>query len=150
MSFKSVFFKSPVYNIPDINSNNGLSYEGNDSKNILIICKNLELQKEFLSKIMKAVNIELSDDTALWDCKKSGIPHWAELSKMVNPKKIILFGLQPSELGLHLLIPVYQKMMWNNYEFLLADNLQAISEDKNKKQLLWNALKEIFVQNSIS
>jgi hypothetical protein len=145
MSFKSVFFKSPVYNVPDIQPKEGPVCEGHNSKNILLICKNYESQEEFLSKIMKAVNIDLSEDTASWDCEKKGIPHWAELSKSGIFKKVILFGIQPAEIGLHIAIPFYKAIAWTTSEFLLADNLQTISEDKNKKQLLWSALKEMFV-----
>lgn len=145
MPFRLAFFNAPIYSADNIQPSTA-AFQGKNAKGILIISRNFanaELQ-DFLSKIMKAVNADLLQDSAIWDVDALGIEPWAGLKKLTAAKKAIFFGISPEELNLHIKFPQYKCVEWNGCNFLMADDLKAIFEDKQKKQLLWRELQIMF------
>jgi len=145
MPFRLAFFNAPIYSADNIQPTI-TTFQGKNAKGILIICRNFanaELQ-DFLSKIMKAVYADLLHDSAIWDVDALGITPWAGLKKLTSPKNVIFFGISPEELNLHIKFPIYKCIDWDACNFLIADDLLTIFEDKQKKQLLWRELQLMF------
>jgi hypothetical protein len=147
MSLKLNFFNATVYNCKDISSNP--IFKGNNKKGILILCNHSENAEinDFLKKIMGAVNCELGEDTAMLEIKDATGLNWSDILRKSNSKSIILFGIDPIEMGLHLKIAPYQLLNWNDLKILYADKLESILSDKNKKALLWRELQLMFGKN---
>ena len=82
--------------------------------------------------------LEIKDATGL---------NWSDILRKSNSKSIILFGIDPIEMGLHLKIAPYQLLNWNDLKILYADKLESILSDKNKKALLWRELQLMFGKN---
>lgn len=61
-----------------------------------------------------------------------------------HPKKIILFGVDPSETGLPMHFPVFQIQAHQDVQYLHAPGLGALETDKQLKLLLWQKLKQLF------
>jgi hypothetical protein len=145
MTLHPDFFNSTLYKINDKPVSSEL-LTGQNKKSTLILCQDLEdpSLSDFLKKIMQAVNYNLEEDTNIWDLTKHGIPHWAELSKVADYKKVVLFGVTPEKMGLQLQIPLYKNTAWKNFTFLVSDDLRSIYDDKLKKQYLWRELQLLF------
>jgi len=69
---------------------------------------------------------------------------YKELIKNFNFKKVLIFGIRPQEIGLHLNINIYQTLIFQKVQFLFSDNLEVIANDLPKKKKLWEQLKKMF------
>ncbi len=100
--------------------------------------------KIFLSKILQAVELKL-EDVYLFDIGKTNAPEWKFDARNVSECKIIGFLKR---------IPHPQKNIFNSTKYtinkiqgnvtLLADTLEEIENNKSKKLLLWEILKELY------
>jgi hypothetical protein len=143
MPFNISFFEAPIYNTADISKNT--EYIGRNNKKLLIVCRNYnESSADFLNKIMKAVNTDLTEDAALVDLEQNPSLHYSELNRTIAVEKIIFFSVDPAQIGLHLKLPLYKCTIWNDINILCAEGLEQIAADKNKKALLWRELQLMF------
>jgi hypothetical protein len=147
MSFRIAFFETAIYKSANIITADDHIF-GLNKKGITIVCSDFETaeNKEFLSKILLAVNSDLLQDAAIWDVSISNTPHWAELLRKTNCNKAIFFGVSPEEMGLHIKIPQYALIKWQHCVYLLAGSLNEIREDKIKKSQLWRELQLMFAK----
>ena len=56
-----------------------------------------------------------------------------------------IFRLPPAQLGLRIDAPLYKPVAFYGVTWLFADAVSVLEPDKNKKGLLWAALKQIFL-----
>ena len=61
-----------------------------------------------------------------------------------QPKKIILFGLDPAKIGLPIHFPVFQIQSYQQVQYLHAPSLPELENDKQLKLSLWQKLKQLF------
>lgn len=61
-----------------------------------------------------------------------------------QPKKIILFGVDPASIGLPIHFPVFQIQSYQQVQFLHAPSLPELENDKQLKISLWQKLKQLF------
>jgi DNA polymerase III psi subunit len=61
-----------------------------------------------------------------------------------QPKKIILFGVDPASIGLPIHFPVFQIQSYQQVQFLHAPSLPELDNDKQLKISLWQKLKQLF------
>ncbi len=144
MSLKLNFFNATIYSCKDISSQ--INSTGNNSKGILIICQNFNNSEisDFLKKILAAVNTDLESDCALYDINPDTQIAWSEIIRSKKQEKVIFFGIEPAQLGLHLKLVKYQLLDWNGMKLLFSDSLEQILADKNKKGFLWRELQLMF------
>lgn len=103
-----------------------------------------EPNKAFLSKILQAVSLHLENDTLYGEINREEL--WA-ISTFARDKGVataLIFGLGKQNLGINAAILPYQPTIFYGVNWLFADSLSEIEADKNKKALLWQALKSIF------
>ena len=143
------FFDFQIF--PQIDSEKLLnSASGSNQKNLLLVLKKLSPDKrlellELLSKILKAVHYDLEKDALLIELTEKDAFSFVRFQTKTMIEKMIVFGIEPKNCGLNLSIKLYQEKHFQNWSFLFANDLQEIALDKNKKALLWNALKIMFL-----
>ena len=130
-----------TYHIPERKA------ETQRTKPIWVICgKEIEDQTllDFLKKIMDAVKVDLegSANLLLHTSESPQSTLWAFQQKTASI--VLLFGVLPSDVGLHISMQPYQIQEFKNTKVLWAENLLSISENIDKKKSLWAALQELF------
>ncbi len=100
-----------------------------------------DADQELLAKILKSVNISLS---------KAKVVNIQNLDPSISSSlplpsdKVISFGVSFSDIGQNFSPDLYALHPHEDKVFLKADELNTIAQDKQKKILLWQALKEMF------
>ena len=145
MSFDLIFFNSKLYSTSDLDRALPKT-EGENKEGVLILCteySNPEL-RSFLAKILQAVNTNLTEDVWVMDINAAEFPKWATLTKELSFKKVIIFGIDASKMGLHIKLPFYKCTFFKEQQILLADKLSAINSENQKKKELWRELQQMF------
>lgn len=121
--------------------------KGNFTKKILILAlsePNNPGNIEFVTKILSAAGLALSEDTLFAEITAgTAVNCFAGLPE--RPKFILVFGLQPAQVGLKALAQPYQPFTINGCTWLFSDALSVLEPDRAKKGKLWEALKALFV-----
>ena len=125
----------------------GLNYAENphceEQKSIAVLMKNAsEADLLFLSKILAAVKLDIDKDILL--INSSSLPAFNQFKKVPSIDKLLVFGILPAEIGLHFKVKPYSLIDFNNFSFLFVHALKDISEDVNKKKMLWQQLQVLF------
>lgn len=95
-----------------------------------------------LNKILKAVD-SAPERTLIFDFEHQKVL-FKQLTRMNTPERILLFGMDPLQVGLQTFFERYRPYKFMGKTLLFADDLGSISADKNLKNKLWTALKEIY------
>ena len=123
-------------------SSSSEEYFGKNNSKILILTNSKFGKEDFelFSKILAALKLTL-DDIALIDYKHANIQEFIE---RIEPKKIILCGLTPFEIGLqeHVL-NTYEIKDISTYNLLQAEKFNFYHTDASKKKALWFALQKL-------
>ena len=121
--------------------------EGNYAQKVLI----LMLQEPafadwrgFLEKLLGAVKINLANDTLLVFIQHHEQISIAPLLKSKQPEQVLVFGIRPEQMGLHISVEKYHPIFFSNTNLLFADSLSTLEPDKNLKMKMWTAMKTLF------
>jgi hypothetical protein len=99
-------------------------------------------QQEFLLKILSALGIKSLDEIGIITIKSGAN---ISLSRhLAKAQKVVVFGLQPQQIGFHIRIGKYQPFPLNGVKCLMADSLTEIAEKQSLKRDLWSAIQIIF------
>lgn len=126
-----------------------ISYLGKNEKNILVLVNEENIpfiadnDLNFLVDILSACKLSMAD-IALVNFHHIRPLNSKVLTAQFNPTKNILFGVEPSALGLPLHFPHYQIQQYNNQTYLSGPSLKELAADKQLKQQLWDSLKKLF------
>ena len=101
--------------------------------------------RDFLSKVLSAVQLNLDKDTLFAEIPASLPVSFAAELKKKQPEHVMIFGIHPAQLGLRIDAPLYKPVAFYGVTWLFADAVSVLEPDKNKKGLLWAALKQIFL-----
>ncbi|HEX8547393.1 MAG TPA: hypothetical protein VF691_10560 [Cytophagaceae bacterium] len=117
---------------------------GNNKKRILIITHHLKSslggsEKDFLIKILGALKLSLEDVAII----NSDNLNFEDLIKTFTPSFMLAFT-NANNIGF-LNDNKYYFSTVKSIQLLRADELSSIENDKSKKTLLWNALKDVLV-----
>lgn len=135
------FFNFPVYKIA---STKAPTLPQNSNKNLTIICSTLnENSRDFLSKVMQAVNIDLVKDATLITNLAPNTT-FSTLTKEMQSDTFILFDKTPEEMGLYIHCSPYQVISLCGKQLLFGDNLDTIQNTPLQKKALWKALQQLF------
>jgi DNA polymerase III psi subunit len=100
-------------------------------------------EKILLQAILSACKLN-TEDTALLSISTLNENNLKELKEKHQPKKIILFGVDPAKIGLPIHFPVFQIQAFQNIQYLHAPALSELESDKQLKIQLWQKLKQLF------
>ena len=141
----SDFLNFDLYPLND-NLDDANTIYNNDARQTLIVIRNTDEQHlEFLSKILSAIKYDMTQDVVLIAINPDAAIHLTQLTKTYDVFNILLFGIQPKDIGLNGQIPNYYPISINEKRILVADALAKISTNQSKKKDLWTALQRMFV-----
>ena len=117
-------------------------------KDVLIVVKSTaknvpEKQVLFLTAILKALKLVLKDVHLITD-KNENYGTYKEINARYSPKKIILFGISPSDIALPMHFPTFQVQAFENKKYLCSPTLEEIEDNKSIKLTLWQSLQQLF------
>jgi hypothetical protein len=102
---------------------------------------------EFLTKILSACKLNLGDVSIL-NYHASGI-NINKLSSELKPLQVLLFGIDPINIGLPLSFPMFKPQMFNGTNFLFIPPIVELNQDSaaaiSQKKQLWECLKKMFL-----
>lgn len=134
------FFDFETYLLPQ---DELLSLEQNPSKTILIYLKGAKEEEiQFLGKVLKAVNRDIEKDTYL--INDLDTPTLKTINKLVDFTKVLVFGMNPKEIGLHVRINPYQLFSFQDKQFLFSQSLNTIANNVEQKKIFWAQLQLMF------
>ncbi|HPI05231.1 MAG TPA: hypothetical protein PLM41_02550 [Saprospiraceae bacterium] len=102
---------------------------------------------DFLKKVLSAAQLDLERDTLFAEIPESEPVDMAASLRIKPAAQVLVFGIPPKQLGLHLNAPVFQPFAFYGTTWLFADALSVLEPDKTKKGLLWTALKTMFLNS---
>lgn len=122
-------------------------YEGKNLKKVLLLYKGTsprlpDEQHAFLGKILQAVKLDF-EDVALLNTSLLTAQQYPLINE-IDAKVWLSFGVAHASLPIKENAPTYKIIKAQNASLLLADTLEEIEADRNKKVLLWNNLKALF------
>lgn len=106
----------------------------------------------FLQKMLLAVQVDLSQDAYLLAYTPGERLPLGALCRHLPANQLLLFGAHLPDLGFHLELPTYYLMPMAPLKLLLADDLEAIYQErrsggKKMSGALWLALQEMFANS---
>ena len=122
---------------------------GKNLKRVVLIVENSEElhladdQLNFLLGVLSACKLTM-EDVAIINIAKNTNANYKTIEIELKAEKIILFGINPSQIDLPLEFPLYQIQQYNNQTYVAAASLGVIQVEKVEKTKLWNCLKQIF------
>lgn len=118
-----------------------------DDKHIYIFRQTHEATKEFddfLTKMMSAVKINLSDHCNLINIKSGQKVSIQPTLRHNHNNKLLFFGIPPQSVLLDLNIPPYHCITLLNHQLLFTDTLAQVMPSKERKAKLWIEMKYMF------
>lgn len=100
---------------------------------------------DFLKKVLAAAQLDLERDTLFAEIPLGEPVDMAATLRIKPADKVLVFGIPPEQLGLHIQAAAFQPVAFYGTTWLFADALSVLAPDKVKKGLLWTALKGMFL-----
>jgi hypothetical protein len=131
-----------------------VKFLGNNLKNVLIVVRHSEdvflpeKHLEFLTRLLAACKLNIGDIAIVNDGYTSVDIH--SLQQQLKPKKVILFGIEPTEIKLPLNFPNFKVQNYADSVYLSVPSLDILNhttEDKLLKTKLWVCLMSMFDVN---
>ena len=98
---------------------------------------------ELISKIFKAVNIDLANQAMIVQLKENQEINLA--SHLTDgTQKIFVFGINPKLLGLNASFKAYREYKTEDFYIVFSHALKDLSTQTNFKKALWTVLQESF------
>lgn len=101
-----------------------------------------EQESALLGGIYNALKLDRSQ-TNFIDLGKKAIT-FKEAVNVLGAKYIILFGIEPSEIRVHINLRFYELIRLNQTQIIFSHQLADLLNNKAYKSNLWNALKKMF------
>ncbi len=76
------------------------------------------------------------------DEHKSRLLHYLQHTAV---KSVVLYGVQESDLGIHILLPLYQLVPFSDWKFIKADAPEVIDASNALKAKLWTPIQQLFL-----
>lgn len=113
-------------------------------KSIMVITDTMPTteQAALLSKILGSIKLELNDAAVV---ELDNAPPFHQIRQQMPLKKLVAFGVSPSQLGLTLRYENYQPVCFMDTDLLMAESLITIQDNEVSKSLLWKSLKKMFL-----
>jgi hypothetical protein len=130
---------------------------GNNEKRVTIIVRHPddtflpEKHLEFLVKILGACKLNIGHVAIINQASMPISIH--QLLEQLQPKQMIMFGVEPTELKLPLSFPQFKLQLYGDTTYLYVPSLDYLNIDNEEGKLLktklWVCLKSLFDVNSI-
>ena len=124
------------------------NYLGHNAKKNLVFVKHLSLpylpddELNFLTNILAACKLGMADIAIVNSARIS--PQQTETLIETEGRIILLFGIEPSEIGLPIHFPPFQLQQFNKRTYLHSPSLKDLDQNVELKKQLWNSLRKLF------
>ncbi|MBS1598602.1 MAG: hypothetical protein JST75_10295 [Bacteroidetes bacterium] len=128
------------------------NFLGNNLKNISLIVNSTRpffLEDQYLvffTKMLDACKLGIND-VAIINHNINPV-NVVELNEELNPKIVLLFGLEPTAIKLPFNSPAFKIQEYNNRQYLYVPSLEELSKDTEEskvlKSKLWVCLRKLF------
>lgn len=121
---------------------------GENQKHILFLTSDVnhkflpDNEMELLTNLVSACKLSMAD-ISLVNFHSNQL-NYQQFNEYFQPKKMLLFGVDTSDLELPFTIPFFQIQNFNSQEYLTAPALKDLLENKNLKKDLWKSLQKLF------
>ena len=102
-------------------------------------------QNNFLIKILAAIQRK-TDDVAYINLPRNVKLNLFDLTKQTPVQHLVVFGNALLDLDASFKVNLYKPAAIGNIPVLIADPLENIENDVNRKKLLWSGLQAIFIK----
>lgn len=134
------FFDFEMYNV---GNDQKIILEPDATKSIVVLLHQAKKEElELLGKIFQAVGKNILSDAYVINEKE--VPSFKTIVQAVEFNKLLVFGLAPQQIGLHVSIGAYQLLHFQNKQILFSHGLTTIATDLNHKKQLWAQLQAMF------
>ncbi len=122
---------------------------GNNKKNVVLLVHHAEAihlpdaDLELLTSILTACKLSL-EDVAILNLEPLQAFDYKNAQQLFKPKQLILFGIEPSSIGLPLSFPHFQIQGYQQTSYLYSPPLALVGSDRTLKTSLWQSLKLLF------
>lgn len=149
--YKNMLIETAAPEAEKIAENLGpISFLGHNDKKITILVDEpgvtylADDHLSFLMDILTACKLGMAN-VALVNMNTDPSVNDKKTGEILDPAKVLLFGVDPIAFGLPLQFPHYQVQSYNDRIYLAAPSLAVLKNDKNEKMQLWTCLKKIFL-----
>lgn len=140
-SDNDLFFQIPEHSILD-------HAKGAFAKRVAVVIRDESQSPEntdFLKKVLLAAGLDLEKDTLQLAIKHGESVSFLPLAKTKQAERILVFGILPNQIGLHINCPLYEPVQFYGVELLFAHDLDELKPDTTLKRQLWQALQQLFL-----
>jgi len=144
---KHLYDNLDLFEIEELNSSSFRFESENELKNLVILeSQDYEKNLEFLKKVLPAIGF---DPTAYLIIDKSKASYFP-LSGIIksNVKELLVFGQEPSILGLPKHLGKHKAYMLEPYRISFTHTLEEMIADANLKKFFWGFAKKTFLSNT--
>ncbi|MBX5438103.1 MAG: hypothetical protein IRZ29_01035 [Thermoflavifilum sp.] len=140
--FLAQLFPNPLF-IADFSKKAEQFYS---ARKLIVLVQALEKMpslQQLLHDILQSCKLDPEQDAEVIYVEPGEEWSWRQIKQRWDPAAIILFGVSLTDMAQPALSP-YQPVTLDAVQFLYADPLAMLHEDKSRKKLLWQALKRMF------
>ncbi len=122
---------------------------GSNERKVLLLVNHTEIvflpdeELKFLTGILAACKLSMADVALVNLAGTDGIGY-NELLTQFSSNKVLLFGIEPSSIGLPMSFPAFQLQAFNGTTYHWSPDLSRMENDRTLKAQLWNNLKKLF------
>ena len=122
---------------------------GSNERKVLLVVSHTDIvflpdeELKFLTGILAACKLSMADVALVNLAGTDGIGY-KELLSQFNSTKVLLFGMEPSTIGLPMAFPAFQLQAFNGTTYHWCPELSRMENDRTLKAQLWNNLKKLF------
>jgi hypothetical protein len=146
-ALKTSFLDYQIFLTPEL-SEFSAQLAGANARQVLVgfFDEQSDEREEYLKKIMGAAKLNLLEDCLiLRGSLDTKFPSFAHIQAAHPIQKVVLFGINPLDLGLNLTMPLYQPIVFAQTTFLFVDKLSTIEASKERRAALWACLQRLFL-----
>ncbi|MCB0704226.1 MAG: hypothetical protein KDC34_02910 [Saprospiraceae bacterium] len=111
---------------------------------LLISSAPVGTQEEMVSNMIKALKLDLHEHIHVIVLTPSDRISLIRYCRDTAISKVLVFGLAPEQLSLHIKWPNYQVLELSGLQLLFGQTLEEVAQKKEIKIKLWNALQQMF------
>jgi len=136
------YYDFDIYDIPEA----GIVLDSSEflKENLVVIyAEDYSTYEDLFKKIFTATGLNLAEDLGIIQLDKG---QQVNLGKAVTDKtkQLISFGIAPANLGINAKFRAYISYQTESFAILLSHSLKKLTESKDHKKALWEALKSIY------
>lgn len=105
---------------------------------------NTEEALSFLKKVLMAVHLTPEQNVLLLCLTANTYFSSATWLHTPNIAQVLVFGLKPSQIGLHINATLHESFLFNGKSFIFSAAIHQLIDNPQEKKALWGAMKVMF------